>query len=116
MNAYEVIFYTTPRGDNTTSEFISDFPVKVQGKILKLINRLEEYGPGLTRPYADPLRDKIRELIINFGNLDIRLLYFFNDKKVIITHGFCKKTRTTPDSEIDRAIYCMKEYFKHGGK
>lgn len=98
MNIYKVIFYSTLRGNNPTSEFISDLPEKVQGKIIKLIERLEEHGPNLPRPYADLLRDKIRELIINFGNLDIRLLYFFDDKKIVITHGFCKKTRTTPNS------------------
>ncbi len=116
MNTFEVSFYTTIRGDNPTAEFISELPDKVQGKVLKLIARLEEYGPGLTRPYADQLRDKIRELIVNFGNLDIRLLYFFYGNKIVITHGFCKKTRATPGSEIERAISCMKEYYKHGGK
>jgi phage-related protein len=111
---YKLYFYSTQRGDVPAAKFIRTFPDNIRGKINKLIKRLEEHGPNLPRPYSDTLRDKIRELRVNFGNLDIRLLYFFSGSHIIITHGFCKKTQRTPDSEIHYAINCMNDFMKRG--
>ncbi len=108
---YKVIYYTTKRGDCPVEEFLDSLQVNVRAKVVKWLELLEEKGPNLPRPYADILRNKIRELRVSHGNLEIRLLYFFwKDRIIIVTHGFLKKERQSDNSEIERAINCMNEY------
>jgi len=38
------------------------------------------------------------------------LFFFFTGKRFILTHGFIKKTKKTPVSEIARAIIYRDEY------
>ena len=92
-------------------EFLDGLPVKVRAKLMKWIERLEEMGPDLPRPYADLVQGKIRELRLVFASNQIRCLYFFDGRKIILTHGFLKKTDKVPENEIERAINTMKEYF-----
>ena len=95
--------------------FIANLQEEVQGKIVKWISLLQEYGPTLKRPYADKLRDKIYELRLSFGKLEIRILYFFWNSSIILTNGFLKKTRSVPESEIEKAINYMNDFIKRNG-
>jgi phage-related protein len=103
MAEYEVFYYQTLRGDCPVNEFIGCLPVKIRAKLQKWFQKLEEHGPNLPRPYADVVHGKIRELRLVFASNHYRFLYFFEGKKVILTHGFLKKSDKVPREEIDRA-------------
>ena len=107
---YEVLFYQTEGGDCPAEAFMRSLPVKVTAKIAKWIEQLEIYGPDLTRPYADTVKDKIRELRVIFSSQNYRLLYFFCGSKIIVTHGFVKKTAAIPEDEIRRAINYARDF------
>ena len=109
---YEVIFYTTPKGECPTDSFLDGLPVKIRAKVEKWMEQLERLGPDLPRPYADTVSGKIRELRVVFGSNQYRFLYFFYGKKVIITHGFMKKTDRLPTQEIDTAERVMHEFLE----
>lgn len=80
-------------------------------KFIKLLTLLQEHGPNLKRPYADALRDGIRELRLIFNRNQYRALYFFTDgRRIIITHGIIKKSDEVPGKEIDRAIRYRDDY------
>lgn len=64
----------------------------------------------LRRPHADALRGRVRELRCGLGRLEHRLLYFFAGRRVIVTHGFLKKTEAVPAREIERAERMLKLY------
>ena len=87
-----------------------------RGKVLRWIEALESCGPNLSRPYADIVRGKIRELRITFGGTHYRLLYFFDGKRIVITHGFIKKTDQVPVQELERAERLMYEWKDYGEK
>jgi len=110
QTAYKVLFYEREIGGCPTREFLSSLPLKVRAKISKWIEKLEEYGPDLPRPYADIVRGKIRELRIVFSSTQYRLLYFFHGKYIIITHGFIKKTDKVPDIELEKAQNLMRDF------
>lgn len=107
---YKVLFYKTEASRCPTREFLGSLPLKVRAKIAKWIKKLEEYGPDLPRPYADIVRDKIRELRVIFASTQYRLLYFFYGKYIVIAHGFIKKTDEVPDSEIEKAQNTMRNF------
>ena len=107
---YQVIFYADIQGQCLTKEFLDNLPDKAKGKVLKWIQKLEQEGPNLPRPYADTVRGKIRELRVIFASGHYRFLYFFYHKYIVITHGFIKKTDKIPENEIDRAHRVMRDF------
>jgi phage-related protein len=107
---YQVIFYTNIQGCSLVKEFLDSLPDKAKGKALLWIQKLEQEGPNLPRPYADIARGKIRELRVILASIHYRFLYFFYHKYIVITHGFIKKTDKIPDNEIRRAHMFMLDF------
>ena len=64
---YEVEFYRDRKGRCFAIEFLNEFQTKIRAKVAKWIEKLENEGPNLPRPYADIVRGKIRELRVGFG-------------------------------------------------
>lgn len=111
---YEVEFYKDSKGKCLAKEFLNELQIKIRAKVTKWVDKLEKEGPNLPRPYADIVRGKIRELRVGFGSNEYRFLYFFFGKKIIITHGFLKKTNKIPVGEIERAERYMEDFLKGG--
>ncbi len=107
---YELIFYTTHRDEAPALKFLLSLGPKPQAKAQKLILYLQQQGPDLPRPYADTLRGKIRELRMEYGSLQMRFLYFFEGKSIVLVSGFLKKTSEVPEEEIARAERRMAEW------
>lgn len=108
---YEAIMYKDSKGRCQPKEFLESLrQPKVEAKVYKWFEKLEEHGPDLPRPYADKVRGKIRELRVIFASNNYRFLYFFHHKKIIITNGFLKNTGPVPEEEINRAERLMKEF------
>ncbi|HXS99102.1 MAG TPA: type II toxin-antitoxin system RelE/ParE family toxin [Elusimicrobiota bacterium] len=108
---YRIAFYRTPRDECPFQIFLEGHNEKVRTKFGKLVTALEEYGPNLKRPYADILRDDIRELRVGFGGNSYRALYFFFIRDlIVITHAFTKKTDSVPPAEIERALRYKKDF------
>ena len=110
MAEYEVLFYETAEGRCPTQDFLEGLPLKVRAKITKWVDLLRREGPDLPRPYADVVRGRIRELRVSFSGMHHRLLYFFHGKRIIVTHGFVKKTAAVPDEELTRAQRWMDDF------
>ena len=110
-SSYKVEFYDTPNGTKPAKDFIAGLPPKMRAKMLRVISVLEVNGSELREPYSKHLDDGIFELRGQVGSDISRILYFFViGKKVILTHGFVKKTQKTPISEINRAKNYRTEY------
>ena len=74
---------------------------------------LENNGNELREPYSKHLGDGIFELRTKQGSDIARVLYFFIiGRKIVITHGFTKKTEKTPRREIEMARKYRKDYLK----
>ncbi len=74
---YNLIFYTTERGNSPLDDFLDDLDKKARAKVMAHLSLLEEQGPNLKRPYADLVRGKIRELRIRHTSNQYRVLCFF---------------------------------------
>ncbi len=110
MADYDVLFYETADGRCPVQDFLEGLPLKVRAKIAKWLDLLRREGPALPRPYADVVREKIRELRVSFGGLHHRLLYFFHGRHIVVTHGFVKKTAAVPDEELARAQRYLADF------
>ena len=116
MNNFKVIFYDKADGTKPAEEFIESLDEKMQAKVLRTINLLQNNGKELREPFSKYLQDGIFELRARVGTDISRVLYFFIiGQQVILTHGFIKKTNKTPQSEIDRAKRYRREYLERTG-
>ena|SRR3989304_1886208 len=108
MIKYSVIFL------DHAKEFLDSLDEKSREKVLFNIWKSRETNdPALFKK----LSGEIWEFRAKYMTKQLRLLAFWDkedpqDTLVIATHGFIKKTKKTPKSEIDRAEQIRKDYFK----
>jgi hypothetical protein len=110
---YEVHYYETVDGHCPVYEFINSRSNKDQAKLFAWIEKLEEMGPTLPRPYADLLQDGIHELRCKLKGEQHRVLYFFvYQSRIVLTHAFMKTSSKVPDREIRKAQQMREDYIK----
>jgi len=75
-----------------------------------ILNYLDQKKP-LPENISKHLTDDVFELRVSSNNKIFRLFYYYSENKTIVfTHGFIKKTMKTPAKEITRAIILKKYY------
>ena len=110
-----VDFFRDADGSKPVADFIRGLPVKLKAKVVADLHLLEEYGNNAREPLSKFLEDGVFEVRSQAGNDIARVLYFFDENKVIIaTNGFVKKQDKTPTNEIAlakarRTIYFMQK-------
>lgn len=111
MINFNLEFYQTENGECPVEDFIELQDIKMQAKIYKMLELLEERGNRLRMPYSEYLGDGIFQIRAQVGNNITRVLYFFFvDEKIILTNGFMKKTQRTPPSELVLAKKYRADY------
>lgn len=101
---FSIEFYEKENGVIPFVEFYNSQNSVMKARILHHIELLESKGNLLFEPYSKHLGNGIFELRIRSSNRYGRVLYFFYiNKRIIITHGFIKKTNKTPINEIEKA-------------
>lgn len=106
MDEYKVTFFYDPETKIIpVRDYLDGIPNKERAKVLKYIEFLREHKGILDEPYTKHIRDKIRELRIDFGKHRHRIFFFtFIGKNIILLHAFQKKTTKTPKPEIAKAL------------
>jgi len=98
-------------------EFMDSLDIKMRAKMAGEIKLLEEKGNMLRLPHSEHLEDGIFELRAKVGTDISRVLYFFYyEGRIILTHGFIKKTQKTPSREIEKAKQYRKDFWERNGK
>ena len=111
---YNLIFYTTERGDSPVDDFLDTLDKKSRAKVAAHLSLLEEQGPNLKRPYADVVRGKIRELRIHQSSNQYRILFFFQARyQIVLVHAFSKKTQQLKEKDIELAERRMDDWIRH---
>lgn len=91
-------------------EEIESWPVGVLADFARMVELLVEFGPGLHMPHSRALGGGLFELRPRGKEGIGRVLYcFVVEKRIVILHGFVKKTRGTPKKELNIARRRMKE-------
>ena len=110
---FNLVLYTTERGDSPIDEFLDGLDNKSRAKVAAHLSLLEEHGPNLKRPYADIVRGKIRELRIHHSSNQYRVLYFFQVRdQIVLVHAFPKKTQQLKEKDIELAERRMEEWMR----
>lgn len=97
-------FFKCDNGECPVIEYLNSINIKLRAKMAWTIGLLETNGNMLGMPYSEQLEDGIFELRAKQGSDISRVLYFFCvGRKIVLTHGFTKKTNKVPKSEIETA-------------
>lgn len=106
---YHLSFYN----ETVEAEFDA-WPVGLRARFRALTLRIEIHGPNLGMPHTRALGDGLFEIRAK-GEEGIGRAFFCTlvGRKVVILHGFVKKTDKTPKRELDKARTRQKEVHDH---
>ena len=108
---WEIELYKTKDDKEVIAEFLDSLSKKHKAKAFWEIELLAEQGRELREPYAKHLEDEIWYLRIKFSSDISRVFYFIaTDTKIVLLHGFVKKTDEIPSAEIEIAKKRLADY------
>ena len=91
-------------------------PADFKARIMRIIDMLTAHGPQHVRePYVKHIEGhrKLFEIRANGKDGIARVFYCtISEQRLILLHGFLKKSRKTPRREIDIAVKRMQEVLR----
>ena len=119
---FDIKFYKDKDGNEPITEYIKELDKKAQTskserirlkKIFEYFDVLEQYGSMAGEPYVKHIEGDIWEL----RPTNDRLFYFFwENNKYVMLHHFIKKTKKTPQREIEQAKHNMADMLNRSGE
>jgi len=114
---FEIIFYRKSNSRCPFEQFFQSCSNKERVELAAHLEILSKIGYQAKRPLVDYLGDEIYELRIRVERKQLRVFYFFcAGNKIVITHGFVKKTRKVPIIEIEKARRFRQDYLSREEK
>ena len=107
-------FYRTSSGQCPIVRFLDSLDSKQAAKVTWVLRLIEELNPVPARYFRKLIdSDDIWEVRVDIARDTIRLLSFFDGKRIVVlVHAFAKKTQKTPRSDIRLAEKRKQDYFK----
>ena len=97
--------------DERLESWLNDIPKDIKARIISIVDLLVEHGPQNVRePYVKHLQGKLYEIRAKGKDGIARVFYFtMTGQRIVLLHGFIKKTQKTPKRELAIAVVRMKE-------
>ncbi|TAN45746.1 MAG: type II toxin-antitoxin system RelE/ParE family toxin [Nitrospirae bacterium] len=99
--------------DERVEEWLNNIPVDIKAKVVRIVDMLVLYGPfNVKEPYVKHVSGykKLFEIRAKGKDGIARVFYFTaSEERIIILHGFIKKTMKTPKRELCIAVKRMQE-------
>ena len=115
VSQYTVYYYRTPAGDNPVSKFLDSLSARQQIKVLRMFQYLTEYGLVAILPHTKKLSGTPLWEMRILGKDNIRVVYIvLIQQKVLILHGFVKKSQKTSMKDLHIARNRYEEWKKRG--
>jgi phage-related protein len=115
---WSIEYYVADNGKSPAKDFIDSLSAESKAKFIFIADLLAEYGLNVREPYVKPITGsrKLFEIRIKDRQNIHRVFYFaYTGRKLILLHGFTKKTDKTPSREIEIAEARMKDYTTRRG-
>jgi phage-related protein len=99
-----VVFYRTDTGNEPVRQWLKAMESEERRLIGEDIKTVE-FGWPVGMPTCRPLGEGLHEVRTNLPGNRIARVLFYVDKlqRMVLLHGFVKKTRTTPDADLNLA-------------
>ena len=107
---WKFIYYSSRVKQNILS-----LPKELLAEFYAMHQIMKEKGPSLGMPYTRAMGDGLFEMRLSDKDGIARVFYCTIEKhEIFVLHSFVKKTRTTPDRELQLARKRLKEVKQHG--
>lgn len=95
-------------------DFVLKLPDGLSARYFHLTNLMLEFGPNLGMPHTKPLSAGLFELRIK-GKQGIARVFFCTKvgRRIVMLHGFVKKTQKIPVQELTKARHRLAEIRKN---
>ena len=104
MDVWELVFYTTVAGNSPVFEFIEELSDDDTARVTDELELLQALGVRLGMPHARRLEGSDLWEIRTRGRVHHRIFYVaISGRRMLLLHGFTKKTEKTPAREIRTA-------------
>ena len=91
-------------------KFVLDLPTGLRAKYFRLTELMEEFGANLGMPHSRPMPEGLFELRVKSQEGIARIFYcMLVGKRIVMLHGFIKKSQKTPAKDSKLARKRMKE-------
>lgn len=108
---WKIELYERPDGTSPVAEFIEKQSPKSQAKIFAELDDMIEFGLMPRGNKLKHLEGKLWELRFRSIGHQFRFIYFAHTgMRIVILHGFSKKTRKTPRRELNTAHRRLQDY------
>jgi len=105
--------YDRPNGTSPVEEFIEDQSPKNQARIFGELDDMAEFGLMDRGNKLKHLEGKLWELRFRGIGHQFRFVYFAHTgRRIVILHGFSKKSRKTPNRELKTARRRLQDYLE----
>ena len=99
-------YYRDENGNAPVDDFLDSLDGATHTRFIWSFERLRERNIRAKEPLVKHVQDKIWELREESNTNTYRILYvFFSGKRIILLHGFSKKTRKLPQKDLR---YCVE--------
>ena len=105
---YQILFFAL-----SVQALIEKWPVGIYAGFVRIAEQMVVSGPNLGIPYTKVMGDGLFEIRAR-GAEGIGRAFFccIKGKRIVILHGFVKKTQATPVKELRLAKQRMKKVFE----
>ena len=111
MNDFEIVFYQRANGECPVCEFLDSLNKVMRFKMMHQMDLLELYGNHPRGDYSKFVDEGIFELRAQTRTDITRIMFFFDEnRKIVLTNGFVKKTQKMPMSEFELAKKYRADY------
>ncbi|MDO8691659.1 MAG: type II toxin-antitoxin system RelE/ParE family toxin [Dehalococcoidia bacterium] len=113
---WSVVFYRDEQGNSPVYEFLRGLDGDAQASLGWAIEQLRMRNVQAREPLVRHLEEKLWELRRESKTNIYRLLYFFfSGRRIVLLHGFQKKTEKTPRREIETARARYRAFMEREG-
>jgi phage-related protein len=98
------LFFRTEQGNEPVREWLKDDLTRAERQLVAQDIRTIEYGWPIGMPTSRPLGDGLHEVRTDLPDGIARVMFYVDARqRMVLLHGFVKKTQTTPDADMKTA-------------
>jgi phage-related protein len=113
---WSIVFYLEDNGDSPVEEFLSGLDANAQARFDWSLDQLRVRNVHTREPLVKHISGKLWELREESRTNIYRVLYvFYTGRKIVLLHGFQKKTQKTPAKEIAVALRRLQHFVEREG-
>jgi phage-related protein len=110
----KAVFIRTQAGGEPVKDWLKTLPQEERKTIGFKIKEVE-FGWPIGMPLTKAIGEGLWEIRVSLGETErtARIIFGLDGNKMLLLHGFIKKTRKTPKPDIEIARHRLKNYRKN---